>query len=361
VNHYELAADRRHVVLNAAGRRLVRQLSAGGTESPSEASLSALYDHVQRAIHVNRDYLPNRHYLVRGGEVVIVDEFTGRLAEGRRWRDGIHQAIEAREGLAISPPSDDAARITVQDYMLRYERLAGMTGTAANSARELERIYRTPVVLVPTHRPARRMRLPEVVCLDSAAKWRAIVAEVQMLQALGRPVLVGTRSIDKSERLSALLRDAGIEHNVLSAREVAREAEIVAAAGQRGRVTVATNMAGRGTDITLPPEVIQLGGLHVIVSELHESSRIDRQLIGRCGRQGDPGSYRVFLALDDDILAAGLGPERASGARHARQFYQAQARVEREHFRGRERLLEHERERSARQLQMGQDPLLDAA
>ncbi|HTN77142.1 MAG TPA: preprotein translocase subunit SecA [Pirellulaceae bacterium] len=376
--HYEYDHAHKSAHLTSQGRRYVRELSGGDgpeiAESlPNNAALLDLYEQIERAVRVNRDYVRDRHYIVRNDEVVIVDEFTGRLAEGRRWRDGIHQAIEAREGLQVSLKSGDAARITIQDYMLRYERLAGMTGTAANSSRELRQIYRTPVTVVPTHRPPQRLALPDLVFSDRAKKWAAIVEEVTAMHRLGRPVLIGTRSIDKSEGLSKLLAAAGLVHRVLNARHLAAEAEIVAEAGGAGRITVATNMAGRGTDIKLAPGIAEAGGLHVIVSELHESSRIDRQLIGRCGRQGDPGSYRVFLALDDDLLAAGLGHKRAERLRRfgerrpgrhdrfAALFRRAQANIEREHFRGRQRLLEHENERRRRQTKLGQNPFLDAA
>lgn len=375
--HYECDATLRQVTLTAAGRRRVRELASASSgekhdDLPHDASLIELYEHVERAIRAARDYVRDRHYIVRDGEVVIVDEFTGRLAEGRRWRDGLHQAIEAREGLKIGLPSGDAARVTLQDYMLRYERLAGMTGTIATSGPELRSIYSTPVLVVPTHRPPRRIQLPDMVLGTSQERWEAIVDEVRAMQALGRPVLVGTRSIDKSEALSRLLTEAGIRHQVLNARHLAAEAEIVACAGERGRVTIATNMAGRGTDIRLAKDVHELGGLHVIVSELHESARIDRQLIGRCGRQGDPGSFRIFMSLEDDILLAGFGPERARklcelgrrGGRFdylARRLRKAQANVEREHFRSRQRLLLVERQRREQQTALGQDPYLDAA
>lgn len=371
--HYEVDAKTRQVVLTALGRRRVREFAAGADGLPQDAPLLKLYEHIERAVRAARDFVRDRHYIVRNGEVVIVDEFTGRLAEGRRWRDGLHQAVEAREGLVIGLPSGDAARVTLQDYMLRYPRLAGMTGTIATAGHELTKIYSTPVMVVPTHRPPRRIALPDRVLGTSEARWQAIAAEVAELRSAGRPVLVGTRSIDKSERLSQLLAEAQIPHQVLNARQLAAEAEIVAGAGERGRVTVATNMAGRGTDIRLGDGVHELGGLHVIISELHESARIDRQLIGRCGRQGDPGSYRFFMALDDDILAAGLGQKRAkqladfgrrstaSLDRYAALFRRAQANIERQHFQLRERLLEHQRQRRQNQEQLGQNPYLDAA
>lgn len=371
--HYDADAKAKSVTLTPLGRRHLRTLTAGDDGLPQDAPLVDLYSHIERAIRAAREFVRDRHYIVRDGEVVIVDEFTGRLAEGRRWRDGLHQAVEAREGLTVGLPSGDAARVTLQDYMLRYPHLAGMTGTIATAAHELTKIYSTPVLVVPTNRPPQRIALSDRVLGTSAARWQAIVEEVQQMHAFGRPVLVGTRSIDKSERLSKLLAAAKIPHKVLNARHLPAEAEIVASAGERGRVTVATNMAGRGTDIRLADDVRALGGLHVIISELHESARIDRQLIGRCGRQGDPGSYRLFMALDDEILAAGLGLAKAkrlqqlgqnsSGdlAHHASLFRRAQARVERQHFQSRQRLLDFERQRKQLQEQLGQNPYLDAA
>ena len=318
----------------------------------------------------------DRQYVVRPGEkgvdeIVIVDEFTGRLAEGRKWRDGIHQAIEAKENIEISVPTGQAARITVQDLFLRYIHLAGMTGTAATSARELKRIYRTPVIRVPTNRPPKREKLADRVFGSMMGKFEAIVEEVQSIHATGRPVLIGTRSIDKSEILSRMLTELGIAHQVLNANNVEKEADIVSDAGQHRRVTVATNMAGRGTDIKLTDDIVDLGGMHVICTELHDAARIDRQLIGRCGRQGDPGTYRQYLALDDDILKGGLGPDKAeklktrgegmtrSADSYAGLFRKAQRKVERKHFRDRMVLLHHEKERKKLQREIGQDPYLD--
>ncbi|MEM9645030.1 MAG: helicase-related protein, partial [Planctomycetota bacterium] len=322
------------------------------------------------------EFLLDRQYVVRPGEqgvdeIVIVDEFTGRLAEGRKWRDGIHQAIEAKENLDISVPTGQAARITVQDLFLRYPHLAGMTGTAATSAREMRRIYQTPVIRVPTNRPPKRERLADKVFGSMLAKFEAIVEEVREIHESGRPILIGTRSIDKSEILSQLLDQIGIQHQVLNANNVEREAEIVSAAGGQGKVTVATNMAGRGTDIKLDDEVEAMGGMHVICTELHDAARVDRQLIGRCGRQGDRGSYRQYLSLDDDILKVGLGVDKAerlkskgeeltgSADHQAKLFRRAQRKVERKHFRDRMVLMHHEKERKKMQREIGQDPYLD--
>jgi preprotein translocase subunit SecA len=366
----EYEHSHRRVTLTAAGRRLVRELPK--PDALATIGMLDMYEHVERAILVEREYIRDHHYVIRDDEIVIVDEFTGRLAEGRKWRDGIHQAIEAKESVRISLHSGEAARVTVQDFFLQYGRLAGMTGTAANSNAELRRIYRLRVAVIPTHRPCRRVRLPDRVFGTATAKWQAVVDEVRDMHAQGRPVLIGTRTIDKSEHLSKLLTDAGIPHDVLNAKNHATEAAIVARAGEKGRVTVATNMAGRGTDIKLGPGVADLGGLHVICTELHESARIDRQLVGRCARQGDPGSSRQYSSLDDDILRSGLGPKKAaalkkSGERQpnppaalAGSLRRAQAKVERDNFRQRRMLLYHHKERRRMQQQMGQDPYLDA-
>ena len=367
---YEYDYKERSVTLRPPGRRKVREL-----KKPDELDVVAMFDiyeHVERAIKVNREFFLDRHYIVRDDEIVIVDENIGRLAEGRKWRDGIHQAIEAREGIMVSVKTGEAARVTVQDFYLRYDRLCGMTGTAATSRRELKRIYQAPVYVIPTNRPPLRECWTDRVFGTSGEKWQAIVSEVAEQHARRRPILIGTRSIENSELLSGMLSEAGIKHNVLNARRHAEEAKIVAGAGELGKVTVATNMAGRGTDIKLGAGVHELGGLHVICTELHESARIDRQLIGRCARQGDPGSFRQFMSLDDDIIRSGLGPRAAaryqrigtaspgscdnfSGALRA-----AQTKVDGQHYRQRRLLLYHEKERRKTQLQMGQDPYLDA-
>ncbi len=337
-----------------------------------QVGMLTLYDAIERALRAHISFILDRHYVVRDGEIVIVDEFTGRLAEGRKWRDGLHQAIEAKEGVPVTIATGHAARVTIQDYFLRYQRLAGMTGTAATSARELRKIYKVSVVQIPTHRPPIRAKLPECIYGTEDAKFAAIVDEIVQVCQSGRPILIGTRSIDKSEKLSALLTAAGVAHQVLNARQIAAEAEIVAQAGQRGKVTVSTNMAGRGTDIRLGEGVAEIGGMHVICTEMHDAARIDRQLIGRCGRQGDPGSWRQYLALDDDILIFGLGPKKARKLIDRGQsspgpfaeltplFRRAQGRIERRYFRDRKSLMYHERERKKVLVQMGQDPYLDS-
>ena len=367
--HFEFDEETRGVDLTAAGRTAARKIPK--PHLLARTALTDIYDQLELALLVEEKFVRDRHYIVRDGEVVIVDEFTGRMAEGRKWRAGLHQAIEAREDLEVTSETSEAARVTIQDLFLKYEQLCGMTGTVASSARELNSIYSTPVAHIPTNKPPQRKAMPDLVFGTESAKWNAIVQEVQELNQLGRPVLVGTRSIDKSERLSELLNEAGIRHEVLNARHLKREAEIVEQAGQRGQVTVATNMAGRGTDIRLSDEALQAGGLHVVISELHESERIDRQLIGRAGRQGDPGSYRFFMSLEDDILKTGFGPQAASkmeqaGTRSDRQsrhksrlFRQAQTKIESKHFRSRKQLLAQERNRQTAQRELGQDPYVD--
>ncbi|WP_302146915.1 preprotein translocase subunit SecA [Dialister invisus] len=244
----------------------------------------------------------DRDYVVKDGEVVIVDEFTGRLMYGRRYSDGLHQAIEAKEGLQVQRESQTLATITFQNYFRMYDKLAGMTGTAKTEEQEFIKIYGLEVFQVPTNRPVQRKDLPDVIFKTKRGKYRAVVREIGRRHATGQPMLIGTTSIEQSEQLSHMLKEAGIVHNVLNAKYHELEAQIVAQAGQKGQVTIATNMAGRGTDIVLGEGVSELGGLAIIGTERHESRRIDNQLRGRAGRQGDPGSSQFFLSLEDDLL-----------------------------------------------------------
>lgn len=244
----------------------------------------------------------DRDYVVKDGEVVIVDEFTGRLMYGRRYSDGLHQAIEAKEGLQVQRESQTLATITFQNYFRMYDKLAGMTGTAKTEEQEFIKIYGLEVFQVPTNRPVQRKDLPDVIFKTKRGKYRAVVREIERRHATGQPMLIGTTSIEQSEQLSHMLKEAGILHNVLNAKYHELEAQIVAQAGQKGQVTIATNMAGRGTDIVLGEGVSELGGLAIIGTERHESRRIDNQLRGRAGRQGDPGSSQFFLSLEDDLL-----------------------------------------------------------
>jgi preprotein translocase subunit SecA len=364
--HYEHDEERKRVLLTPQGQELARSLPT--PDAMDAAGQIEIFEHIEMAVRVARDFLRDRDFVVREGEIVIVDEFTGRLGEGRRWRPEIHHAVEAKECLQLSADTEQIARVTVQDFFLRFEHLAGMTGTARTAARELKKFYRLGVLHIPTNQPVRRKQLPDRILPDADAKWSAVVASVRELQEQGRPVLIGVRSINKSEFLSAKLTEAGIEHQVLNARNHAAEAEIVAAAGQPRSVTVATNMAGRGTDINLGDGVAAAGGLFVIGTELHDSSRIDRQLFGRAGRQGDPGTVQQFLATDDEIISSAFEPsqltaiERRSasddnpGAIHRK----AQRVIERRHYRQRVELLYQEEQRKAAHLEMGQDPYLDS-
>lgn len=244
----------------------------------------------------------DKDYVVKDGEVVIVDEFTGRLMYGRRYSDGLHQAIEAKEGLEVQRESQTLATITFQNYFRMYDKLAGMTGTAKTEEQEFIKIYGLPVLQVPTNKPIQRKDLPDVIFKNKRGKYKAVVREVERRHAMGQPMLIGTTSIEQSEELSHMLDQANIQHSVLNAKYHEREAAIVGLAGQKGAVTIATNMAGRGTDISLGEGVAELGGLAIIGTERHESRRIDNQLRGRAGRQGDPGSSQFFLSLEDDLL-----------------------------------------------------------
>jgi preprotein translocase subunit SecA len=244
----------------------------------------------------------DKHYLVRDGRVQIIDEFTGRILADRSWEQGLHQLVEVKEHCELTSRREPLARISYQRFFRRYLRLAGMTGTASEVSREFWSVYRLPVIRVPTNRALRREGLPARLFATVDEKWATIVQRIAGTHTQGRPILVGTRSVGASEHLSRLLNKADLPHVVLNARQDSDEAEIVAKAGERGRITVATNMAGRGTDIRLGEGVADLGGLHVIATEYHEAGRIDRQLFGRGGRQGDPGTYEAFASLEDEVL-----------------------------------------------------------
>lgn len=367
---FEYDYEKRKVELTGTGRQKLRALPH--PEVMRSVGLVDLYQYMERAIKVARDFRLDEQYVIDEGEIVIVDEFTGRKAEGRKWRDGIHQAVEAKEQVEITVPTGQAARITVQDMFMRYKHLSGMTGTAASATFEFRKIYKKPVVRIPTNKPVIRQELPPRVFGTSEEKWKAVVREVVEVHSQGRPILIGTKSIDRSEHLSKLLTEAKIEHEVLNANEIEREASIVSEAGRVGKVTVATNMAGRGTDIKLDEGVAAKGGLHVIGTELHDSARVDRQLFGRAGRQGDPGSAQQFLALDDEVILTAHGEKTAErmkrlgrGAgelsQYAAMLRRAQRKVERKHFRDRNILLHHEKQRKKMQREMGQDPYLDTA
>ncbi len=297
------------------------------------------------ALHV---FQRDKHYLVREGKVQIIDEYTGRLMPDRSWERGLHQLIEMKEGVEVTAQRETLARISYQRFFRRYLHLCGMTGTAAEIAGELRAVYRLRVARIPTNRPSRRVRHPARHFGPATAKWQAVVEAIVACSARGQPVLVGTRSVGASELLAKLLQETNIPFRLLNARQDRDEAEIVARAGERGCVTVATNMAGRGTDIKLAPGVLELGGLHVVATELHDAARIDRQLFGRCGRQGDPGSYEVIVALEDDLVKAFTPLAYKMQQRFGRLpawlgaavFRLAQWRAERSHSRARRDLLD---------------------
>ncbi len=290
----------RSVELTGSGKAKVVALAAslGGIWNGKHRRLEL----VEQALSAMYLYLHDRHYLIREGKVQIVDEFTGRVMADRSWERGLHQLIEAKEGCAITGTKKTLARVSYQQFFRRYLLLAGMTGTAHEVAGELWAVYGLNVVTVPTNRPVRRVASSTQIFPSARQKWDAVVARIEHIHAQGRPVLVGTRSVAASEHLSGLLGGKGIAHQVLNARQDEHEADIIARAGEMGRIVVATNMAGRGTDIKLGPLVRDLGGLHVIATEMHESGRIDRQLFGRCGRQGDPGSFEMILSLEDELV-----------------------------------------------------------
>ena len=352
--HYAVDEKARSVALSEEGVALGEKL----------LNVDNLYDprniewlhHINQALKAHVIFKRDVDYLVKDGEVLIVDEFTGRTMPGRRYSDGLHQALEAKEGVKVEKENQTLASITFQNYFRMYEKLGGMTGTADTEAVEFKKIYNLDVVVVPTHNTMVRKDYGDSIYKNTTAKYRAVVREIEELHALGRPVLVGTISIDVSEKISALLKKAGVKHEVLNAKHHEREAEIVAEAGQKGRVTIATNMAGRGTDIKLGEGVADLGGLHILGTSRHESRRIDNQLRGRAGRQGDQGSSRFYLSLEDDLLRV-FGSDRISGIMEklgmeddeaiehsmiSRAIENAQRKVEGHNFDIRKHLLEYD-------------------
>jgi preprotein translocase subunit SecA len=401
-----------------AEQLLSHRLEPGGLYDPANMPL---LHHIQQALRAHVHYRLDVEYMIKDGQVVIVDEFTGRLMPGRRWSDGLHQAVEAKEGVKIERENQTLATITFQNYFRKYQKLAGMTGTAETEAAEFAKIYSLDVNVIPTNRPLSRIEEPDLVYRTEREKWEAIVEDIAAKQTEGRPVLVGTVSIEKSERLSGMLKRKGIKHVVLNAKYHAQEAEIVAQAGRKGTITIATNMAGRGTDILLGgnpehmarqqalaegvaeklargeekyvdddefvyffmvdtfyrvkradwdrifgffrrqcadehKEVVALGGLHIVGTERHEARRIDNQLRGRAGRQGDPGSSRFYLSLEDDLMRI-FGSDRVSGLMQrlgmeegvpiehgmvTRAIERAQKQVEAQNFSVRKHLLEYD-------------------
>ena len=331
-----------------------------------------IYRHIEQAVTAQLAYHKDRDYVIVDDEIVIVDESTGRIMDGRKWQDGLHQSIEAKEQVPITATSGEAARVTIQSYFRQYTHLAGMSGTAVQAARELKKIYGMNVATIPTHRPCIRSGLEPRVFLNSDDKRDAIVAQIAELVGNDRAVLVGTPSVEASEALGKQLLSLGIDHCILNATRHENEADVVADAGQSRRVTVATNMAGRGTDIKLSEELTQAGGLHVIATEMHSSARIDRQLVGRAARQGDPGSYQFFLSLDDELLRcredqqleklreqARTGQGGALNSSWMTFFRKTQKMLERQHRKQRRELLKHEKQRNDNYKRMGLDPCLE--
>ncbi|ULO03278.1 preprotein translocase subunit SecA [Campylobacter sp. RM12651] len=311
---------------------------------------------LDQALKANNLFLKDTHYVVKDGEVMIVDEFTGRISEGRRFSEGLHQALEAKEGVKIQEESQTLADITYQNYFRMYEKLAGMTGTAQTEATEFSQIYNLDVITIPTNVPVIRKDLDDLIYKTQDEKFKAVVDEIKKANAKGQPVLVGTASIEKSELLHEYLKKAKIAHNVLNAKNHAHEAEIIKDAGKKGAVTIATNMAGRGVDIKITDEIRELGGLYIIGTERHESRRIDNQLRGRAGRQGDPGVSRFYLSLEDNLLRIFGGDklkaiftrlkiaegESIESSLVTRAVASAQKKVENLHFESRKHILEYD-------------------
>ena len=352
--HYTIDEKARTATLTEEGVAKCEQLLK--VDNLFDPRYIELLHHINQALKAHTLFKLDVDYIVKDGEVIIVDEFTGRLMPGRRYSEGLHQALEAKENVKIENENQTLATITFQNYFRMYNKLAGMTGTADTEAAEFKKIYDLEVMVVPTNMPMIRQEFPDVIYKTRKEKFDSVLDEIEDLNDRGQPVLVGTISIDVSEALSKKLKKRGIKHSVLNAKNHEKEAEIIAMAGQPGAVTISTNMAGRGTDIVLGEGVTDVGGLHIIGTERHESRRIDNQLRGRSGRQGDPGSSRFYLALEDDLLRI-FGGERITGIMEklgmpdgepiehnmiSRAIENAQARVEGHNFEIRKQLLEYD-------------------
>ncbi|MFN3191135.1 MAG: preprotein translocase subunit SecA [Aureliella sp.] len=333
---YEYSIQDQQIHLLPAGKRWVHsclnQLGA-----VDELSMVDCYEFVERAILVETKFKEGREYFINNSEILLVDQSTGRVGVGRQWSEGIHQAVQAKEGLPLTMPNGTLASISLQSFLLSYRHLSGMTGTAKQAHSELKSVYDLRVVEIPPNRKCLRKELP-ALCYRSNEEWlSSIRQECEQIIQKGRSVLIGTRSVKLSELVADSLKTAGLQYKLINARQDKEEASIVAEAGLPGRITVATNMAGRGTDIELHPDVAAAGGLHVIVAGIHESERIDRQLIGRAGRQGDPGSYRILISLEDDLLESAFAEEadslrlqlnrRFSTSRCLKLFRSAQSKI----------------------------------
>jgi preprotein translocase subunit SecA len=320
---YTVDTARGTIDLTAAGAERVHGESA---EIPFEVLLRPWIEYVEQALRADQLFRRDVHYVVDDEQVRIVDETTGRIFAERHWRDGLHQAIEAKEQVPITAEKQPLAQITRQRFYRLYDGLCGMTGTAIDSRSEFRQFYRLPVAVIPLRLPSKRQIQPTRYFAGADSKWSAVAEALAELHRAGRPVLVGTQSIADSERMAAQLDRKGLPYQLLNGRQDAEEAEIVARAGRRGAITIATNMAGRGTDIRLAPEVVQLGGLHVIATQRHESRRIDRQLVGRAARQGDPGSAQFFLSAEDPLIVRfgpWLGRNMQRGARGGGEIHVA--------------------------------------
>ena len=368
--HYKMDLKKDKIELTDEGRQQVRYSKPPTGEHAT--AMDKLIEAMEKALQARYRFTRDHHYMVNDEKkIVIIDEGTGRPMPDRSWRDGLHQAVEAKEQVPITMQSDHAAQVTYMNFYRLYKKLGGMSGTLIPNFWELRKVYRRWVTKVPTNRPIKRVQRRDQVFPTEKAKFDAVVKQVQEMMAVNRPVLIGTRTVDASEKLSRLLTQVGIEHKVLNARQNDQEAVIVSRAGQLGNVTVATNMAGRGTDIKLGPKVAANGGLHVIGTERHEAERIDRQLAGRAGRQGDPGTAQFFLSLEDQLLE-GLGTARkkslealgrAGGSRnwnaYRKLFRIAQRRLERKHRKQRLDLMNYDKQRQELLQDLGADPYVD--
>ncbi|QDU19659.1 preprotein translocase subunit SecA [Urbifossiella limnaea] len=369
--HFTLNLKKDKIEITDEGRQLVRY--SNPPTGKNAKAMDKLLESVEKGLHAYYRFARDQHYMVnpKDGKIVIIDEGTGRPMPDRHWRDGLHQAVEAKEKVQINMPSDHAAQITFQNFYRLYTKLAGMSGTLLPNFWELRKVYRRWTSKVPTNRPTMRQVIPDQVYPTEDAKFDAVVRKTQEMLKTHRPVLIGTRTVEASKKLSAKLTAVGVRHRVLNAEQNEGEAEVVAAAGQPDTVTVATNMAGRGTDIKLGEGVAEAGGLHVIGTERHEAERIDRQLQGRAGRQGDPGSAQFMLSLEDQLLE-GLGSAKqrelnelgkAGGNRdwnqYAPLFRLAQQRIERKHYRQRLDLMNYDKHRQEMLQDIGADPYVD--
>ena len=367
---YKVDLKKEKIELTDEGKQRVRYSKPPTGEHAT--AMDKLLEAMEKALQARYRFTRDHHYMVsEEKKIVIIDEGTGRPMPDRNWRDGLHQAVEAKEKVPITMQSDHAAQVTYMNFYRLYKKLGGMSGTLMPNFWELRKVYRRWVTKVPTNRPIKRVQHSDLVFPTEQAKFEAVVKQVQAMMAGGRPVLIGTRTVDASEKLSKMLVAGGIEHKVLNARQNDQEAVIVSRAGQLGNVTVATNMAGRGTDIKLGPKVAENGGLHVIGTERHEAERIDRQLAGRAGRQGDPGTAQFFLSLEDQLLE-GLGVARkkslvavgkAGGNRnwnaYRKLFRIAQKRLERKHRKQRLDLMNYDKQRQEMLQDLGADPYVD--